>query len=80
MRTDLTLLLAAVIALGLAGCGASGQGGQEANVPEYVFTYAENQAEDYPTAQGAVRFAQLVYERTDGKIEIQVNAGGSLGD
>ncbi len=80
MRTDLTLLLAAVIALGLAGCGASGQGGQEANAPEYVFTYAENQAEDYPTAQGAVRFAQLVYERTDGKIEIQVNAGGSLGD
>ena len=27
--------------------------------PEYVFTYAENQTEDYPTTQGAYRFAQL---------------------
>ena len=50
----------------------------EAPVPEFVFTYAENQPEDYPTTQGAYRFAQLVYERTEGRIEIQVNAGGVL--
>lgn len=47
---------------------------------EFVLTYAENQAEDYPTTQGAYKFAELVYERTGGKIEIQVNAGGVLGD
>ena len=29
-------------------------------VPEYVFSYAENQTEDYPTTLGAMRFAQLV--------------------
>ena len=52
----------------------------QANVPEFVLTYAENQAEDYPTTQGAYKFAELVYERTGGKIEIQVNAGGVLGD
>lgn len=51
----------------------------QANVPEFVLTYAENQAEDYPTTQGAYKFAELVYERTGGKIEIQVNAGGVLG-
>ena len=50
----------------------------QANVPEFVLTYAENQAEDYPTTQGAYKFAELVYERTGGKIEIQVNAGGVL--
>ena len=52
----------------------------QANVPEFVLTYAENQAEDYPTTQGAYKFAELVYERTGGKIESQVNAGGVLGD
>lgn len=31
-------------------------------VPEYVFIYAENQAADYPTTQGAEYFAELVEE------------------
>lgn len=56
-------------------------GGEEGeNVPDFVLTYAENQAEDYPTTQGALKFAQLVKERTGGKVEIQVNADGVLGD
>ena len=42
--------------------------------PDYVFTYAENQTEDYPTTQGAYRFAQLVNERTKGRIQIRVYA------
>ena len=32
--------------------------------PEYVFSYAENQPEDYPTTLGAKYFAELVEERT----------------
>ena len=48
--------------------------------PEYVFTYAENQTEDYPTTQGAYRFAQLVNERTKGRIQIRVYANSELGD
>lgn len=48
--------------------------------PEYVFTYAENQTEDYPTTQGAYRFAQLVNERTKGRIQIRVYANAQLGD
>jgi tripartite ATP-independent transporter DctP family solute receptor len=48
--------------------------------PEFVFTYAENQAEDYPTTQGGYRFAELVKERTNGRIEIVMQAGGVLGD
>ena len=52
----------------------------EENVPEFVLTYAENQAEDYPTTQGAYRFAELVKQRTGGKVEILINAEGILGD
>lgn len=49
-------------------------------VPQYVFIYAENQTEDYPTTQGAYRFAQLVNERTEGRIRILVYANAQLGD
>lgn len=49
-------------------------------IPEYVFTYAENQPEDFPTTQGAYRFAELVKERTNGRIEIIVYAESELGD
>lgn len=73
-----------LLAVLLSGCGGGGpKGGRtEAGetVPEFVLTYAENQAEDYPTTLGAYRFAQLVEERTEGRIRIQVNAGGTLGD
>lgn len=63
----------------VSACGQSKRQG-EITAPEYVFTYAENQAEDYPTAKGAYRFAELVNEWTDGRIEILVKAGGVLGD
>ncbi len=48
--------------------------------PEYVLTYAENQPEDYPTTLGAYKFAELVKEKTDGRIQILIQANGVLGD
>ncbi len=48
--------------------------------PDYVFTYAENQTEDYPTTQAAYRFAQLVNIRSKGKIQIRVYPNAQLGD
>ena len=48
-------------------------------VPEYVFTYAENQTQDYPTTLAGLRFAQLVEERTQGRIQIQVRPEGIMG-
>ena len=70
---------AAVIGLGLYGCGGAETGTDENVGPEFVLTYAENQPEDYPTTQGAYRFAELVKERTDGRILIQVKADGVMG-
>lgn len=78
MRLSALFLSAAVLGLVCAGCKA--QKGKNVVVPEFVLTYAENQAEDYPTTLGAYRFAELVYERTGGKIEIQVHADAALGE
>lgn len=80
-NTFIAVLAAVVSAVILAGCGSGkDQAKAQVQVPEFVLTYAENQAEDYPTTQGAYKFAELVYEKTGGKIEIQVSAGGVLGD
>lgn len=48
-------------------------------VPEFVLTYAENQASNYPTTQGAYKFAELVEERTEGKVVIRIKHSGELG-
>ena len=47
--------------------------------PEYVFLYAENQPEGYPTALGAQYFADMVFDRTGGRIKILVKHSGELG-
>lgn len=67
-----------ILLIQMTGCGF-GQS-SEKTTPEFVLTYAENQAEDYPTTKGAYYFADLVRERTDGKVEIRVRANGVLGD
>ena len=59
---------------------AEGPGKGTWETPEYVFTYAENQAEDYPTTQGAYKFAELISQKTNGRILINIQAGGILGD
>lgn len=71
--------------MALLGCVAAGLAlwkvkNPGAVVPEYVFNYAENQAEDYPTTRGAYRFAELVEERTGGRIQILVQAEAELGN
>lgn len=77
-RRNVALLLGMTCLL--AGCSGSNSKTESHETPEFVFTYAENQAEDYPTTQGAYRFAELVKEQTGGKILIQVNPGALLGD
>lgn len=94
MKKILAMLAAVVLLAGCARKTAEAPASEEAKAPlltnettvvydvtpEYVFTYAENQTEDYPTTQGAYRFAQLVNERTEGRIQIRVYANAELGD
>jgi len=77
----------------LAGCGASQQSQPETNQSntqsndgntqsggQMVLKLAENQPEDYPTTIGDKEFAKIVEEKTNGRIKIDVYAGGQLGD
>ena len=59
----------------IPGCGK-----QEQKYPALILRYADNQPKDYPTTQAAEYFADMVEERTDGKIVIRVYANGELGD
>ena len=61
----------------LSGCGKKVS---EENVPEHIFLYAKNQSENYPTTRGAYKFAQLVDEKTNGRIKIVVKCNGESGD
>lgn len=74
-------IAAALLLLSLTAC--TGRGAAEAGAlsgVQYVFSYAENQEEGYPTTEAAHYFAGLVQERSQGRILIRVQSGGSLGD
>lgn len=75
-RQMLTALFgAAVLALPVAGCGH--QPVQDEQGAELILRYAENQPEDYPTTQAALAFADLVAQRTDGRVKVLVYSGES---
>jgi tripartite ATP-independent periplasmic transporter solute receptor, DctP family len=64
----------------LIGCSYMEQNMKIEKSPDYVFTYAENQAEEYPSTKAAYLFSDLVFEQSEGRIKINVYAGGVLGD
>lgn len=64
-----------LLLVALCGCAA----GEAEPVPEFVLTYAENQPAGYPTVLGAQYFADLVRERTGGKVVIQIKHSGEFG-
>ena len=69
----------ACAALGaLTGCTAPEPTAEEPQ-PELILRYAENQPKDYPTTQAALAFADLVAQRTDGRVKVLVYSGGELG-
>ena len=70
------ILLGCCFCLALCLCACSEA---ETTEPEFVLTYAENQAQNYPTSLGGERFAELVKERTEGKVIIQVKYAGEYG-
>ena len=72
---DRRAFLAASLAALLAGCAPK----QSKPTPDFVLTYADNQPTGYPTTLGAERFAQLVEERTGGKVIIQVHPDAEYG-
>lgn len=70
----------------LAACGGkettntNSEGNKKEEKPSYTFRLADNQPPDYPTVLGDKKFAELVEERTDGRIKIEVYPSAQLGD
>ena len=61
-------------------CGGCGDPQEEGDLPLLILRYADNQPEDYPTTAAAAYFAQLVEERTQGKIRVRLYCNGELGN
>ncbi|WP_026565982.1 TRAP transporter substrate-binding protein [Bacillus sp. UNC41MFS5] len=83
------LLAGMVIAsVALAGCGleetSKQQGtssGKNTEGPKYTFRLSDTLAPDHPTVAGGVnKFAELVNERTNGRIQIKVFPSSQLGE
>jgi len=79
----------------LAGCASSKSGqtpsaspgaspaasaGGADNKPKYTFRLAETHPADYPTTKGDMKFAELVKQRTNGRIQIDVFPSAQLGE
>lgn len=75
MRRRLWPLLYLLLLLCGCGCTVENQ-----DVPLLILRYADNQPVDYPTTKAAEYFAQLVEERTQGKICVRLYCNGELGD
>ncbi|OLF06997.1 C4-dicarboxylate ABC transporter [Actinophytocola xinjiangensis] len=69
--------LAAALSLVLTACGDDGGGSGGA---EYSWRLAEVHPENYPTTVGDQKFAELVAEKSDGRITIDVYPGAQLGE
>ncbi|WP_088105741.1 TRAP transporter substrate-binding protein [Halalkalibacter urbisdiaboli] len=53
---------------------------EESKKPSYTFRLAETHAPDYPTTLGDIKFAELVKEKSDGRIQIDVFPSAQLGE
>lgn len=78
-RRALLVLTLLALAFGCACLGCVPRE-TEAPRPELILRYADNQPADYPTTKAAEYFAELVRQRTHGKILIRVYDNGELGD
>ncbi|WP_158734845.1 TRAP transporter substrate-binding protein [Alteribacillus sp. YIM 98480] len=63
-----------------ANADESDSNGEAAEGDTYEIKLAENQPDDYPTTIGDKAFAEMVDERSDGRIQVEVFSGGQLGD
>ena len=74
MKKLIMIALSAFLVLCLSACSNT-----DYTEPDFVLTYADNQPPNYPTSLGGERFAELVKERTDGRVIIQVKYSGEYG-
>jgi tripartite ATP-independent transporter DctP family solute receptor len=73
-------LIAISVLVFVTGMVFGGGAGEQAMDEPIVLRLAETHVQDYPTTQGNYYFAELVEERTDGRITIEVYHSSQLGE
>lgn len=77
-RVRAYLPLALTILLVLVGCSSNNGNDQENNEDTISLTFAYELPTDHPWGIGAEKFKEIVEEKTNGKIKIELHGGGSL--
>jgi tripartite ATP-independent transporter DctP family solute receptor len=80
MKRNVLILLLALLASGAVLFAGGGQEGAAPSEEPVVLRLAETHAADYPTTKGDYYFADLVKERTGGRITIEVYPSSQLGE
>ena len=81
MKKAIIVALVALFAVGMVFANGSTESATgAASTKTMVLRYAENQPQGYPTTQAAYKFAEMVEEKTNGRIKIEVYYGAQLGD
>lgn len=75
-----SLALAMLAGVLVAGCGGSKPAAPAAEKPKLNFRLAEAHPGDYPTTMGDKKFAELVAQKSNGRINIKVFDSAQLGD
>jgi len=69
-----------LLILSMVSCHKQAEVQMKKSQTKIVLRYAENQPSSYPTTQAAFRFANLVNDRTNGRITIIIYPDAKLGD
>lgn len=79
MSRRLALAVAAALCCALVLAAAMPDHSTRDPLPDLILRYAENQPEGYPTTEAAYAFADLVAEKTGGRVQVRVYSNGVLG-
>ncbi|WP_181347833.1 TRAP transporter substrate-binding protein [Thalassobacillus sp. CUG 92003] len=78
-RIVITLSTLLALFLVLAGCSSGGEGNASNNSDSVTLSFAYELPEDHPWGHGADKFKEIVEEKTDGAIKIELHGNGQLG-
>ena len=83
MKKLIALALASTMVLGLASCGNSSGGnnssaGGSTEEKSYVLKFSDQNAEGTPVIIWAEKFAELLSEKTDGTLTVEIYPNASL--
>ena len=76
MKRFVAILIVFSMVIGLAGCGSGGSESEKT----YTMKFATQTSESHAACQSMYRFKELVEERSNGRIKVEVYFGGTLGN